>query len=558
MHFLRKFIATSAAVWLAVMPLKGVTSPDGPVTSGAAEQAQTTEFLVFAGGRQIGREQVTVGTTGSDRVISATGRHAPPVDITITQFQVRYSSDWQPIELNIDATVGGRVLGLKTSFGMTTAISEISQGGRTNAKTDQISARSVVLPNGFFGAYEALAARLNSVAVGAEIPIYIAPQGEIKAVVKAIRDEQLQYPGGAVAARAYELTFPGAGSALPATITVDPKGRLARVELASGGLTAVRADLASVSVRRQTTRNATDSDVTVPANGFSLSGTLTSPTQAAGRLRHPAVILVPGARTVDRDENMAGVPIYQQIAGSLAERGFMVLRYDRRGFGQSGGRVESATLQDSADDTLAAFRYLKKRRDVDTSRISILGHSEGGTVAMIAASREEDITSLILVATPGIRGAEAILEQQSQQLELMQATPAERTAKIELQKRIQLAVISGVGWESLPADVRKQADTPWFRSLLIFEPATVISKVKQPILILQGSLDTQVPAHHGERLAELARKRKKSPPVQLETLQGINHLLVRAKTGAVAEYPELKDKVVVPEVTAAISEFLRK
>ena len=547
MQFLRKFIAA-----LAVVQAVAAT------TAVAADQAQATEFLVFAGGRQIGREQVTVGTTGSDRVITATGRHAPPVDITITQFQVRYSADWQPIELSSDATVGGRALGLKTSFGLTTAISEISQSGRTNAKTDQVSARSVVLPNGFFGAYEALAARLTSLSVGAEIPIYVAPQGEIKAVVKTIRDEQLQYPGGAVAAKVYELTFPSAATALPATITVDPNGRLARVELASGGLTAVRADLAAVSVRRQTTRNATDADVTVPANGFSLSGTLTSPTQAAGRLRHPVVILVPGARAVDRDETVGGVPIYQQLAGSLAERGFMVLRYDRRGFGQSGGRVESATLQDSADDALAAFRWLKKRRDVDSSRISMLGHSEGGTVAMIAASREEDIASLILVATPGIRGADAILEQQSQQLELMQATEAERTAKIELQKRIQLAVISGVGWESLPADVRKQADTPWFRSLLIFDPPSVMSKVKQPLLIVQGSLDTQVPPHHGERLAELARKRKKSPPVQVATIQGVNHLLVRAKTGSVAEYLELRDKVVVPEVTAAMADFLRK
>ena len=550
MQFLRKSIVAGGLLWLAVTPVKGLTT--------GVEQTQATEFLVFAGGRQIGREQVTVATSGTDRIVTATGRHSAPVDITITAFQMRYSGDWQPIELNIDATVGGRALGLKTSFGLTTAINEITQGERTNSKTDQVSARTVVLPNGFFGAYEALAARLLSLAPGAEIPIYIAPQGEIKAIVKAVRDEQLQSPAGTVAAKAYELTFPNAGAALPATISVDESGRLARVELSGGGLTAVRADLAAVSVRRQTTRNATDSDVTVPANGFSLAGTLTSPAQAAGRLRHPAVILVPGARAVNRDENLAGVPIYQQLAGALAERGFMVLRYDRRGFGQSGGRVESATLQDSSDDLLAAFRWLKKRRDVDSSRISVLGHTEGGIVAMIAASREDDIASLILVSTPGMRGAEAILEQQTQQLALMNASEAERAAKIELQKRIQLAVISGVGWESLPADVRKQADTPWFRSFLIFDPATVVPKVKQPILIVQGSLDTQVPPHHGGRLAELARKRKKNPPVQVETIQGINHLLVRAKTGAVAEYPELTGKVVVPEVAAAISEFLRK
>ena len=533
MHFLRKF--TAALVVALALPAV------------AAAQGGTTEFIVFSGGRQIGIEQVTIGTSGSDKIISSTGRHAAPIDITISSFQVRYSSDWQPIELAIDATFGKRDVGLRTSFGMTTAINEITQDGRTNSKTDQISARTVVLPNGFFAAYEALAARLVGAQPGLEIPVYLPPQGEAKAVVKTVRDEQLALPGGAVTGKSYEVVFQNAGAALAATVTVDPAGRLARLELPSSGLSVVRAELAAVSVRRQTTRNATDTDVKVPAHGFTLAGTLTMPTQAAGRLRHPAVILVPGARATDRDESLAGVPVFQQLAGALAERGFLVFRYDRRGFGQSGGRVDSATLEDSAEDLLAAYRWVEKRRDVDTRRIAVLGHSEGGLVAMIAAARQDKIATLVLVATPGVRGSEFVLEQQLQQLTQLNASEAERTEKIELQKRIQLAVISGVGWEALPADVRKQADTPWFRSLLIFDPATVVPRVEQPILIVQGALDTLVPPHHGERLAEMARKRKKSPPVQVETISGINHLLVKEK-----------EKAVAPEVATRIADFLKK
>jgi uncharacterized protein len=528
------------------------------VLSAEAGQSVTSEFVVFAGGKQIGREQVTVGTSGTDRIITSSGRHAPPIDITITRFSVRYSSDWQPMELSVDAQIGQRTLGLRTSFGVTTAINEITQGETTNAKTDQISARSIVLVNGFFGSYEALAARLVSAAPGTELPVYVAPQGEAKAVVKAIRDEQLQFPGGTVVAKVYEVAFQNAGAMLPTTITVDPSGRLARIDMASAGLSVIRSDVASVAVRRQTTRNATDADVSIPANGFTLAGTLTLPTQAAGRMRQPAVILTPGARATDRDEILAGVAMFQQIAGALADKGFMVLRYDRRGFGQSGGRVESATLEDSADDLLAAFRWLKKRREVDERQISVLGHGEGGAVAMIAAARQGDISSLILVAAPGVRGSEMILEQQAQQLAAINATEEERAAKIELQKRIHLAVISGVGWESLPANLRKQADTAWFRSLLTFDPAAVIPRVKQPVLILRGALDTEVPARYAERLADLARSRKRKAPVDVVTIPGVNHLLVPAKTGAITEYPNLPVKTVAPAVAERIAEFARR
>ena len=84
------------------------------------------------------------------------------------------------------------------------------------------------------------------------------------------------------------------------------------------------------------------------------------------------------------------------------------------------------------------------------------------------------------------------------------------------------------GWDGVPEDVRRQADTPWFRSLLQFDPAKAMAQIKQPMLIVQGDLDSQVPPHHAEQLAELARKRKKAPAVETVHLPGVNHLLVKA------------------------------
>jgi pimeloyl-ACP methyl ester carboxylesterase len=274
-----------------------------------------------------------------------------------------------------------------------------------------------------------------------------------------------------------------------------------------------------------------------------------------GPLRRPVIVLVTGSGQLERDETVAGIPVFAQLAGSLAQEGFVVLRYDKRGIGQSGGRSERANLQDYADDLTTAVKWLAKRKDIDPRRIAVVGHSVGGAVAMLAA-REKKIGSLVLIAAPGTSGAELVLEQQRHLLDVMKAPEAERQAKIDLQKRIHAAVIADKGWEAIPPELREQAESTWFRSLLLFDPKKVMQKVKQPILIIQGDLDTQVLPHHADALGELARARKKAPPVEVLHLPSINHLLVPATTGEVSEYDDLKDKTVTPAVTKAIVNWL--
>jgi hypothetical protein len=177
---------------------------------------------------------------------------------------------------------------------------------------------------------------------------------------------------------------------------------------------------------------------------------------------------------------------------------------------------------------------------------------------MLAASRKKDISSLILLGAAGTTGSELILEQQRHALDQMNPTDDERKAKIELQTRIQNAVLTGKGWENIPDDLRTQAETPWFSSLLAFDPAKVMAKVKQPVLIMQGELDKQVLPHHADKLAELARGRKKAPVVEEKRLPGINHLLVPATTGEVSEYGVLTQRTIAPEVGEAIAVWLSK
>lgn len=513
-------------------------------------------FSVFLAGKEIGREQTNLARSGSDWIITATSRIGPPIDLTVSRFELKYSADWQPIELKVEARMQQAQIVLSTSFGLTTAINEITQNGVTNSKTDQVSARTIVLPNNFYAAYEGLAARLAGLTPGSELVAYVAPQREIKITLRTVTSGQFQTTGGVVRTTRYGLTFHNPGGAVEAEVSTDDSRRLARLEIPAASLVVARRDLASVSSRTEVARNPTDTDVTIPSAGFNLAGTVTTPPAAAGRMRSPTVLLVAGSGDLDRDAVVAGIPLFAQLAGGLAERGFLVVRYDKRGLGQSGGRTETVTLQDYAEDVVAAVKWLARRKDVDSRRIAVIGHSEGGAMAMLAAAREKKIASVVLMAAMGTRGVDLILEQQRYSFDLLKVPDQERPDKVELQKKILEAAVSGKGLDELPPDIRARIDTPWYRSLLLFDPARVMPRVKQPVLILHGALDREILPHHAQRLEELANTRKKAPPAAVVQLPGLNHLLVPATTGDITEYASLPEKRISAEVARAVAEWL--
>jgi pimeloyl-ACP methyl ester carboxylesterase len=533
---------------LSTAPVGGRQAPGPP---------EEATFKIFFRARDVGGERFTVDRSAGGVTIAAAGALVSPIELTIKKFEARYDAAWRPLELVLEGTARGQAFGVRTRFSGTSAVSEITQGGSTTSKTDTVSADTIILPNNVFGAYEAVVNRLAGKAVGDELNVYVAPQAEVKARVAEIVDERLQIGREAIGARRYRITFLNPGRSLDVDVWAGDRNRLLRVSVPDAGLDAVREDIASVSTRQQHVTRPGDEDISVPAAGFSLAATISTPAGTAAGTRLPAVILVPGSGPTDRDETVAGIPIFGQIANALADAGFLVARYDKRGVGQSGGRTETATLADYAEDVRAVLRELRRRKDVDRERVSLVGHSEGGWVSLIAASREsDDVHAVVLAAAAATTGAELILEQQRHALERLNAPDAEKQQKIELQKRIHAAVASG-DWEGIAPELRRQADSPWFQSLLAFDPAAIMRRVRQPILIVQGSLDRQVPEHHARALAELARQRKKGGPVEVEIFPGVNHLLVAASTGEVDEYASLKGKSVDPTVVAKIAEWLK-
>ncbi|MCC6988053.1 MAG: alpha/beta fold hydrolase, partial [Acidobacteria bacterium] len=273
----------------------------------------------------------------------------------------------------------------------------------------------------------------------------------------------------------------------------------------------------------------------------------------------PAVVLIGGSGPADRDGTVAGIPVLGHIAKGLVDAGFLVIRYDKRGIGQSGGRAETATLADYADDARAVVTYLRKsRKDADPKRIAVLGHSEGAWVALQLGRLEKDIAALVAVAGASGTGGALVLEQQQHLLDVLKVSPEEKKDKAALQGRINAAATGQGTWDEVPKELRAQADTPWFASYLAFDPAKVMKDVRQPLLIVQGELDTQVPPYHADALAALAKARKRQVAADVVKIPGVNHLLVPAGSGEVSEYASLADKQVSAQATTAVAGWLTR
>jgi fermentation-respiration switch protein FrsA (DUF1100 family) len=188
----------------------------------------------------------------------------------------------------------------------------------------------------------------------------------------------------------------------------------------------------------------------------------------------------------------------------------------------------------------------------------VIGHSEGAWVALLAASKERKLAAVVSLAGAGVTGSELILDQQQKSLEQSALSPQDRASRVALQKQIHAAVLSGKGWEGVPPNVRKEADTPWMQSVLTFDPAKTLEDVRQPLLFVHGAIDHEVDPSNAEKLAELARKESKSKSVELVMVRGVNHLLTPAVTGEVKEYANLDDRTVSKDVTDAVNSWLAK
>jgi len=352
---------------------------------GTAAQAQEAPgpasrgYTIFLRGTPIGREDVTVRADASGVSILSQGRMSVPASMITRRAEVKYAPDWTPQSFALDATVNGGDVTATSTFTKDVVRTIGTNTGAPYSREHTLSPQAVVLmPSSFFGAFEAVSRRLVSAPAGTELRAYVVPTGETTVKLVSTVSERIQVGKDFFDVVHFEALWRIPGSSdLTLSVTALKDGGLVRLSVPSQGLDVVRADVAASTSRTQVFSNPGDEAVTIPALGFNIGATVTRPASAAAGTRLPAVILLAGSGINDRDGVSHGVPTLGQLAGALAKAGYLAVRYDKRGFGQSGGRAESSTLTDQAEDVRSVVRWLNERKDVDPKRIAIAGHSEG-------------------------------------------------------------------------------------------------------------------------------------------------------------------------------------
>jgi pimeloyl-ACP methyl ester carboxylesterase len=269
-------------------------------------------------------------------------------------------------------------------------------------------------------------------------------------------------------------------------------------------------------------------------DGVRLVGTLVRPRRVA---RPPVVLFVSGSGPQDRDLGVPGFDGYRpfaELAAALAARGVASVRVDDRGAGASGGSAFRATHAGEAADVRAVHRWVAERGDLDAARVGLVGHSDGGHVALAVAAADARVRTVVLLGTP---------VQSGRDLASAQRASAQRASAPRAAGDVE------------PSIARLEALDAWLRDWLAFDPRAVRDRLSTAVLVVHGTADRQVPVAQAEELAALLVARG-AVPVEVARLPGVNHLLRPEPTSGGHGAAEARVRALAPEVSAAVIPWL--
>jgi pimeloyl-ACP methyl ester carboxylesterase len=298
------------------------------------------------------------------------------------------------------------------------------------------------------------------------------------------------------------------------------------------------------------------------AASVTLAGTLTLP---RGKGPWPAVFLITGSGPQNRDEELMGHKPFLVLSDYLTRQGIAVLRVDDRGTAHSTGNFAASTTEDFMGDALACVAFLKTRSEIDPKQIGLIGHSEGGLIAPMAAAKSSDVAFIVLMAGPGLPGEQIMYLQGAAITKASGGTPKAIAHERALQEKLftlvkqepdqaklaqALTAVFDAEAAHLPeapkAALKAQANAlmgPWFRYFLTCDPRTYLRQVRCPVLAINGERDLQVPPTDDLPEIEAALKAGNNPDYTVKMLPGLNHLFQQCKTGSPAEYSQIEETI---------------
>jgi len=300
--------------------------------------------------------------------------------------------------------------------------------------------------------------------------------------------------------------------------------------------------------------------------GINLAGTLTLPKKDGV---FPVVILISGSGPQNRDEELLGHKPFLVLSDYLTKNGIAVLRFDDRGTALSKGDFKTATSADFATDVEAGIDYLKTRKEINKKKIGLIGHSEGGLIAPMVASKSKDVSFIVLLAGTGIKGDKLLLLQQKligkasgisdddlQKSELINRkafdivnksnnleqlrTDLTKYIKQQLKDNPNAEKPSGMSDDDFVNLQVKQIANPWMQYLIKYNPAPTLEKVKCPVLAINGGKDLQVPPKENLDAIKKALTKGGNKNIKTKELPNLNHLFQECKTGSPSEYAKIE------------------
>lgn len=482
---------------------------------------------------------------------------------------------------HLDGTARGAKLSMDVTFEAGQAAFVIVQGSDRQTLQVPLPGPVVVLDNSMLDGWQVVASRLDAHGSQPQRFDVLVPQAARTGTVTftAKGPASVTVGGSSVTAQRFDATLDVAGQKVGLVLWLDAGGRIVaftqpvvdlRYELetaasrsaAAAGRADAQAAKAALERHLAAQRSCfSEQEIHVDSTGATLAGTLTVPRTHVSR-GAPALLLIPGSGAVDRNGNAPPLitnGMYRQLAYDLGCAGYAVLRIDKLGIGASTGDGNAVTLATYAQNAADWVALLRSRPDIDSRRIGLIGHSEGGLVALYAAANGYvDPTVMVLLASPGLPLGQVVVDQLVRQARRNGASSAD-VAATEAQARQALDAIrastgtrltlSGTLAENPIAAAFAHA-AGLLRSEIDVDPAQLAARVSAPMAVVQGGKDIQVLQPNGEALAHAV------PHATYLLLPDLEHDLYEASGAAAANAVPGPGTLLSPTLLHALHAYL--